>query len=422
MDVFCRVCGEPYHTTGSNHTLVDMPWWSWEQFVKGMGCPSCDGINPLDSAHDVEAAMIEQRAKDARHIASIERAFEGVEPYEGWPGPAFPTWSSFGRGQACALPRYFTVDEEPTAQFAYRLQFDGIELTPCPSKPDDPPTTQVTQIVKDNQLDVIEYWAQGHSFSSEHFDAEGTLLQQANIKALLRALENDNIPAWPTHGKGVWIPLAILVPCYNFGSAAWSWLARLRIIEDIERAMLDHPVFCDRTYDEVKAEAMEEIFDGFINENGMSVADNLHLSETVAHLLIKDCIATEGSPLYDCEPNEAGDDFVEEPEIFEVEYWLREKGYDVEPLGWYLYKSTVNKDCIVMMPKVHWEAGECESVPCLLVTWDVPNVKGTKVIWTTLLASEVDINEHFWPNIPVVVRAELVEALQSGNIEIDAIL
>ena len=46
-DIICRVCGEPWDSTGGlHHSHSDLTWWQYKQLIHGMGCPCCGGEYP----------------------------------------------------------------------------------------------------------------------------------------------------------------------------------------------------------------------------------------------------------------------------------------------------------------------------------------------------------------------------------------
>ena len=93
-DIICR-CGEPWDSTGGLHfTHSDLPWHAYDQLIRGMGCPCCEGkFTPSIS----------------RNLAwreSLEAPSEGEEPFDGWPAPTAPRYGEVNKkGEFIYVPR-----------------------------------------------------------------------------------------------------------------------------------------------------------------------------------------------------------------------------------------------------------------------------------------------------------------------------
>ena len=75
MDIHCRICGEPYSCVGGLHfTHTDMPWWEFNQFIRGKGCPCCFGERRNDEA-------TARPILDRKWYESISAASDEVTPY-----------------------------------------------------------------------------------------------------------------------------------------------------------------------------------------------------------------------------------------------------------------------------------------------------------------------------------------------------
>lgn len=87
-DVYCRVCGEPWGCSGINYTTTDVPWWVWEQIIKGMGCPCCATKYAGDITHE------EHSTREHRWRNSVRSVVDGSlsAPWAGYPDPVRPSY------------------------------------------------------------------------------------------------------------------------------------------------------------------------------------------------------------------------------------------------------------------------------------------------------------------------------------------
>lgn len=102
-DILCRICGEPWDCTGGlHHSHVDMPQHHYEQLIRGVGCPSCQGISTDASCIPDPIAL--RTELHCQWINSVIRCSDDTVPYEGFfdtPGP----WE--GREWVEDLPHWF---------------------------------------------------------------------------------------------------------------------------------------------------------------------------------------------------------------------------------------------------------------------------------------------------------------------------
>lgn len=83
-DIACR-CGEPWDSTGGLHyTHSDLSWWQYDQLVRGIGCPCCEGEFDQDPQRD------EAWRRSVQFLA--DGSCEGGEPYVGFPLSVSPPW------------------------------------------------------------------------------------------------------------------------------------------------------------------------------------------------------------------------------------------------------------------------------------------------------------------------------------------
>ena len=51
MDIYCRVCGEPWSS------YSDMEPHEWHNFIRGLGCPCCGGKRPEDLPKEISEKL-----------------------------------------------------------------------------------------------------------------------------------------------------------------------------------------------------------------------------------------------------------------------------------------------------------------------------------------------------------------------------
>ena len=72
----CRICQEPYDCTGGLHyTHTDLNAWEFEQFIKGYGCPCCQGELDYEVTEDEKADRTNAWAR------SLQGATDETVPY-----------------------------------------------------------------------------------------------------------------------------------------------------------------------------------------------------------------------------------------------------------------------------------------------------------------------------------------------------
>ena len=59
MDLSCAVCGEPWDAYGVRHG--DMCKWEGKLFLKGAGCPCCEGYEPEGQTEDERLDILRDR-------------------------------------------------------------------------------------------------------------------------------------------------------------------------------------------------------------------------------------------------------------------------------------------------------------------------------------------------------------------------
>lgn len=93
MDIHCRICGEPYSCVGGLHfTHTDLPWWEFDQFIRGKGCPCCLGVR-----HSFGATA--QALLDEKWARSLTAATDEVTPYPDF-DEVYSTFPVFGEYKA----------------------------------------------------------------------------------------------------------------------------------------------------------------------------------------------------------------------------------------------------------------------------------------------------------------------------------
>jgi hypothetical protein len=83
-DLTCVVCGEPWDAYGVRHG--DMLKWEAELFLKGAGCPSCEGVSPFTPEGPMEA--LAQTATEDPQLAFFKDRLL-INPDEGDPASLF---------------------------------------------------------------------------------------------------------------------------------------------------------------------------------------------------------------------------------------------------------------------------------------------------------------------------------------------
>jgi hypothetical protein len=120
-DIICR-CGEPWDSTGGlHHSHSDLTWWQYEQLVRGLGCPSCEG----EFAQTPEADDAWRRSVQFLANGSCK----GGQPYPGFPLSVAPHWHRAYRGENDE-PTY--KEAATTPELAPLAGFDG-DLVMFPS-------------------------------------------------------------------------------------------------------------------------------------------------------------------------------------------------------------------------------------------------------------------------------------------------
>lgn len=264
-DVVCR-CGEPQDSTGGLHfSHAGMEWWVYDQLIRGCGCPTCGGdFKPT-------------KERDERWHRSVQFLSDGSvtgDPYPGWPAPTWPDYCKRPSGD----PEYRGSDQDPwddliPAAIKVRFKDKDYQLGECPLKADMEEPKRLA--AKPDKVSV--HWAGiwvrlAEEFISDHRDAP--LLEQSNGRALVKMME-DRVRHWEIDDNGAfWIAVGYI----RYGKA-WTFESVITFIDEVERALQDHPALDEEDYDKVveakKEEAVEEVLDELNLAEWVGVPDEI---------------------------------------------------------------------------------------------------------------------------------------------------
>lgn len=241
MDIHCRICGEPYSCVGGLHfTHTDMPWWEFDQFIRGKGCPSCYGTKRNDEA-------TARPILDDKWMSSLINATDEVEPYPGWTliaeqPPEFGVWK----------------DREPTVK--ERLTPTRQQLLADIAQ-DWEDRLEETEVEVATNLYERRWWfkvSQGIVSACHH---HAQLLQRANLKGFEKLADEPGAEwegcEWDTDGGFVRILVGRQVSNSDKLQLDLAGVALATIVEQRgERG--DDQIFDEEIYDKMVDEAYKE--------------------------------------------------------------------------------------------------------------------------------------------------------------------
>lgn len=256
-DLLCR-CGEPWDSTGGlNFTHSDMPWWEYDQCVRGHGCPSCGGEFSADAARDL-----------AWH-RSVEFLANGSitgDPYPEYPAPCAPAYCRRPNGQVV----YRGSDDEPwhdliPKEIQERFRDSDFQLGEHPNRADIDELRPLPWLPNEEAMTWAGLWIRLLPETISDRD-DVPVMERANGIALRATLEEHGLPHWFLDTEGAfWIGIGWI----RYGT--WTpFPSTLQVVEDVLHTMESHPLLDDDTYDTLVAEKKQEVFEEFLENNGLA--------------------------------------------------------------------------------------------------------------------------------------------------------
>ncbi len=257
-DIVCRVCGEPYDCSrGLRHDHTDLTEWQFNEFLKGLGCPCCDGeLRRRDENDDLvpDDTELSQDEKDRRTLKwaqSLQSASDEVTPFPGFDEAVNSPWRT---GEWTGEPPSFWEALLPADKA--KLQVIGGEN------------------LNMFELDHQEFSGSGlicnvlYEMSSDWFSSDlSDLVRNVNYDAFVAQV--DELCRITQHTSPfVWLghELRVCVAKY-FEDGSYSLNEKLLdLIYETERSLADYPCLDDEELSRREAEQQQEAWDYALRE------------------------------------------------------------------------------------------------------------------------------------------------------------
>lgn len=409
-DLICR-CGEPWDSTrGLHHTHSDLPWWEYEQLVRGLGCPSCAG--EFDQTPENDEAW----RNSVQYLAN--GSCEGGEPYPGFPLSVAPYWHKGTYRDSSDEPAFSEL-QAPKGGWGYIELFFN-DLTPSPawkrgydSDDDDSP--------------ILWFEAPGDHFAGGAAMADGSdITREVNAEVLYRELLDHNHIYTSSNGR-IYIGMAqcscgklepFTIPLG--GGRPGQRVQVAQRVQDFLSALNEDPCLDDLRYAERQAECRVELVSEWLDEYKGEIAAAFGMEEDDVAPALQNTSPNKFSisaRFFTDYPNngKAWEGETPEPEALITKFFDEAAR---PPLGWRIVQ-TIEPEIWMVIPKIPGME-ELTTFPGYSVrssghiTW-VWGMPANQLKWTAF----GNLSEAFWSHLPQATRRAINEALSDDGDSVD---
>lgn len=400
-DIICR-CGEPWDSTGGLHfTHSDLPWHSYDQLIRGMGCPCCEGkFKPSIS-------------RDLAWRESLEALSEGLKPFDGWPEPTAPNYGEVDKkGKFIYVPRecppgFADIDPGFLTRIddlaAMRVVLDHRDEVEGPTNVDPKFSHEVEDIQNTG------FWIRFHpDLVRERGSLGGRVNYDSVVKTLeeLRAKGND---IFTNLDDGVCVCIANLygglVRVFNCAD----------VLLKISHALGNYPILDDLAFSEAECKAKDKIWDEVVEDHLTTLSEWAGMPEKPMRLLIESTRYSDDLPeqLDDkIEIDDAGD-AQRQPSLADLEKALLP---DLEHVNATLVVSDYDPSVYLLRTPTSHDFGKPTNPGDLVGYVLRDHGKGVTVEITTNMASHCFEHQRHvrWKDLPDRVRETVITLLSLG--------
>jgi hypothetical protein len=228
--IICRICGEPYDVTGGLHySHSDMPSFQFEQFIRGRGCPCCQG--------EAEATEEQKSARTWAWCRSVHSASDETEPFPHFAEIIDQPWTT---GLWKEDPPSII---ELLGHQLWDLDKERLVIEPC--EPDD----------KHGNLSTLWYRMDPEHFSDDERDS----IRYSNYLAATAKVSDD---MWKYEDHELRFRIATQVA----DGKAVPTPSMITDIIDMESVLAGYPLLDDDKHSEIEHELAEESYAVVANE------------------------------------------------------------------------------------------------------------------------------------------------------------
>lgn len=399
-DIICR-CGEPWDSTGGLHfSHSDLPWHSYDQLVRGMGCPCCEGkFRP-------------SVARDMAWRESLEALSEGLEPFDGWPDPTAPKYGDTKKGKFIYVPRecppgFADIDPGFLARIddlaAMRVEMESRDEVQGPIDVDPKRIYEVKDILNTG------FWIR---FRPDLVREHGSLGGRVNYDAVVEALEELR-----TKGNEVYTSLddGVCVCIANLYGGEVRVFNCVDTLLELSNALGNYPILNDLAFSEAESKAKDKIWEELVEDHLSTLSEWAGIPEKPMRLLI-------GSTRFSDDLPEQLDDKIElddkgdaqrQPSREDLEKALI---LDLEPVNATLLVSDYDRNVYLLKTPASHDFGKPTN-PGELVGYLIrDNGKSADAEITRNMAAHCFAHEEHarWKHVPFHVQDTVISLLSSG--------
>jgi len=351
-DIICRVCGEPWGSTGGlHHTHSDLTWWCYDELIRGRGCPRCDGVRP--------DGVPQGQFNDAwqRSVAFLADGSITGDPYKGWPKPTWPAYCKEADGSY----RYRDANDDPWEDIipaSLRAMFPDkdCKLSEHPERKNAEEPKRLTYGPCEETMIWTGVWVPlGHDKISD--SGEAPLLERCNGKALQKMLgdEDSGVQHFYVDEDGnFWVGVA-----YIRYDRATVFDTAVKFVHDVLRSLENNALLDDDLYSEMEAEAKGDLLEEILEREAP-----WEWSGAPA-LILKGFLETKKSEiLAEIELDTYGKESKRPDELFFKKLLVN----DVEPVHHEILRSNLDPQVYVLYPKSFEVVSNYGGVPSEFLT------------------------------------------------------
>lgn len=402
-DIICR-CGEPWDSTGGLHfTHSDLPWHSYDQLIRGMGCPCCEGkFKPSIS-------------RDLAWRESLEALSEGLKPFDGWPEPTAPNYGEVKNNKFIYVPRecppsFRDLDSDFLNKIgdlaSMKVKMDGDEEFEGPSTAQMPAFRSAANILETG------FWIRFHP---ERIRTQGSIAGRVNYDAVmekLNAMRKDNIRVYTYSENSLYVCVA-----NNYGGKVEVFLPVVEFLLETTRGLENYPILDDLAFSEAECKAKDKIWDEVVEDHLTTLSEWAGMPEKPMRLLIESTRYSDDLP-------EQLDDKIEiddaghaqrQPSLADLEKALLP---DLEPVNATLVVSDYDPSVYLLRTPTSHDFGKPTNPGDLVGYVLRDHGKGVNVEITTNMASHCFEHQRHvrWKDIPDRVRETTITLLSAGHL------
>ncbi len=396
--IICR-CGEPWDSTwGLHFTHSDLPWHSYDQLIRGMGCPCCGGkFKPSIS-------------RDLAWRESLEALSEGEKPFDGWPEPTAPRYGEVDKeGKFIYVPRecppgFAEVDPGFLGRIGdlaeMRVDMDRHSEVERPTN------------FRHEVEDILNtgFWIR---FRPDIVRERGSLSGRVNYDSVVKTLEELRAA-----GNGVFTNLddGVCVCIANLYGGQVRVFNCADVLLKISHALDSYPILDDLAFSEAERKAKDKIWDEVVEDHLTTLSEWAGMPEKPMRLLIESTRYSDDLPeqLDDkIEIDDAGN-AQRQPSRADLEKALLP---DLEPVNATLLVSDYDPSVYLLSSPTSHDFGNPTN-PGELVGYVLrDHGKGVDVEITTNMASHCFGHRCHarWKDLPDRVRETVITLLSSGH-------